>query len=61
MAETKVRRERIPAVRAVRLEASLGVVDELAKEGYDYDVEFAVGLDVLLDGVEALRSSWREA
>ena len=35
------------------------VVTELAKAGYDYDAEFAVGLDLLLDGVDSLRKSWR--
>jgi AcrR family transcriptional regulator len=35
------------------------VVMELANSGYNYDVEFAVGLDVLLDGIESLRQSWR--
>ncbi len=35
------------------------VVVELARSGYDYDEEFAVGLDVLLDGIDALRGSWR--
>jgi AcrR family transcriptional regulator len=44
---------------AARYPYLLEVVGELAKEGYDYDAEFAVGLDVLLDGVEILRGSWR--
>lgn len=35
----------------------LEVVGELATEGYDYDVEFDTVLDVLLDGVDVLRSS----
>ena len=43
---------------AARYPYLLEVVGELAKEGYDYDAEFAVGLDVLLDGVEVLRGSW---
>ncbi|MDF2491725.1 MAG: hypothetical protein K0Q58_303, partial [Microbacterium sp.] len=29
------------------------------KGGYDYDAEFEVGLDVILDGVEQLREQWR--
>ena len=36
----------------------LEVVSELAESGYDYDAEFIVGLDVMLDGVESLRTSW---
>ena len=44
---------------AARYPYLLEVVGELAKEGYDYDAEFTVGLDVLLDGVELLRESWR--
>lgn len=39
----------------------LEVVAELAESGYEYDAEFTVGLDVLLDGIETLRSSWRSA
>jgi AcrR family transcriptional regulator len=35
------------------------VVVELAASGYNYDTEFAVGLDVLLDGIDLLRQSWR--
>ena len=46
---------------AARFPYLLEVVGELAKEGYDYDAEFIVGLDVLLDGVEVLRGSWRDA
>ena len=46
---------------AARYPYLLEVVGELAKEGYDYDAEFAVGLDVLLDGVEVLRGSWRSS
>lgn len=49
------------AETAARYPYLLEVVAELAKEGYDYDAEFTVGLDVLLDGVEALRSSWRSS
>ncbi|KAD4060631.1 TetR/AcrR family transcriptional regulator [Arthrobacter yangruifuii] len=49
-----------PEETAARYPYLLEVVGELAKEGYDYDAEFAVGLDVLLDGVELLRGTWRE-
>lgn len=34
------------------------VVVELGKAGYDYDAEFEVGLDLLLDGIEKLRPEW---
>ncbi|MCQ1994231.1 TetR/AcrR family transcriptional regulator C-terminal domain-containing protein [Arthrobacter sp. zg-Y1171] len=45
---------------AARYPYLLEVVGELAKQGYDYDAEFNVGLDVLLDGIETLRGSWRD-
>jgi AcrR family transcriptional regulator len=32
---------------------------EVAVSGYDYAVEFEVGLDVLLDGIDQLRPQWR--
>ena len=48
------------AEAAARYPYLLEVVAELAERGYDYDAEFLVGLDVLLDGVESLRSSWRQ-
>lgn len=44
---------------AARYPYLVEVVTELAKAGYDYDAEFAVGLDLLLDGVDTLRQSWR--
>lgn len=34
------------------------VVMELARSGYDYDAEFELGLDLILDGVEKLRPEW---
>jgi hypothetical protein len=37
------------------------VVVELQKSGYDYAVEFEVGLDLLLDGIERLRPEWASA
>ena len=37
------------------------VVVELGQQGYDYGVEFAVGLDLILDGVERLRPEWVQA
>ena len=39
----------------------LEVVVELGRAGYDYDEEFATGLDLLLDGVERLRPEWAVA
>ncbi|WP_235472130.1 MULTISPECIES: TetR/AcrR family transcriptional regulator C-terminal domain-containing protein [Arthrobacter] len=47
------------AEAAERYPYLIEVVSELARSGYDYDAEFIVGLDVLLDGVEKLRGSWR--
>jgi hypothetical protein len=35
------------------------VAVELAKSGYDYTLEFEVGLDLLLDGIDHLRPHWR--
>jgi AcrR family transcriptional regulator len=35
------------------------VAVELAKSGYDYALEFEVGLDLLLDGIDHLRPHWR--
>jgi AcrR family transcriptional regulator len=32
---------------------------ELGKSGYDYAVEFQVGLDLLLDSIDKLRPQWR--
>ncbi|CEA09415.1 Tetracycline repressor protein class A from transposon 1721 [Arthrobacter saudimassiliensis] len=52
-------RDGIPDDAAARYPYLLEVVGELAAEGYDYDVEFETGLDVLLDGIDALRASWR--
>ncbi|MCC9197571.1 TetR/AcrR family transcriptional regulator C-terminal domain-containing protein [Arthrobacter sp. zg-Y820] len=46
------------AETAARYPYLLEVVGELAKHGYDYDAEFTVGLDVLLDGIDTLRGSW---
>ena len=34
---------------------------ELRKSGYDYAVEFQVGLDLLLDSIDQLRPQWRSA
>jgi AcrR family transcriptional regulator len=37
------------------------VAVELGRSGYDYAVEFEVGLDLLLDGIDQLRPQWRAA
>jgi hypothetical protein len=37
------------------------VAVELGRSGYDYAVEFGVGLDLLLDGIEQLRLEWTSA
>lgn len=50
-----------PAEAAALYPYLIEVVVELAKAGYDYDAEFTTGLDVLLDGVETLRTHWRSA
>jgi hypothetical protein len=34
------------------------VVVELAKQGYDAGAEFEIGLDLILDGIEQLRTEW---
>lgn len=52
-------RDGMPEDVAARYPYLLEVVGELAMEGYDYDAEFETGLDVLLDGVDVLRASWR--
>ena len=39
----------------------LEVVSELGRAGYNYDEEFATGLDLILDGVERLRPDWGTA
>jgi AcrR family transcriptional regulator len=50
----------VPAEMAALYPHLLEVVTELAIAGYDYDAEFLVGLDLILDGVDALRPDWRE-
>ncbi len=42
----------VPPELAQRFPYLLEVVAELAQAGYDYDEEFATGLDLILDGVE---------
>ncbi|MCI0157486.1 TetR/AcrR family transcriptional regulator [Leifsonia shinshuensis] len=42
----------VPAELAPRFPYLLEVVAQLAEAGYDYDEEFATGLDLILDGVE---------
>ncbi len=44
---------------AARYPYLVEAVTELARAGYDDDVEFEVGLDVILDGVDLLREFWR--
>ncbi|WP_243695946.1 TetR/AcrR family transcriptional regulator C-terminal domain-containing protein [Labedella phragmitis] len=50
----------IPPEAAMLYPHLLEVVSELARSGYDYDEEFVVGLDLILDGVDVLRSDWRQ-
>jgi AcrR family transcriptional regulator len=36
------------------------VVTELGRAGYDYDLEFETGLELILDAIEHARGSWRD-
>jgi AcrR family transcriptional regulator len=45
---------------AARYPYLLEVVSELAAEGYDFDAEFSVGLELILDAVDHLRNHWRD-
>lgn len=49
----------VPPEAALAFPWLLEVVTELGQAGYDYDVEFVTGLDLILDGVETLRPGWR--
>lgn len=49
------KRETVPPEVALRFPYLLEVVAELAREGYDYDEEFATGLDLILQGIERLQ------
>ena len=59
MAETKLAMQ--PASFAEEHPYLVEVVVELGKSGYGDAVEFEVGLDVLLDGIDQLRPQWRSA
>jgi AcrR family transcriptional regulator len=59
VAETKL--ATLPASVAEEYPFLVEVVVELGKSGYDYAVEFEVGLDLLLDGIDQLRPQWRSA
>ncbi|MEH0108668.1 TetR/AcrR family transcriptional regulator [Tersicoccus sp. MR15.9] len=50
--------EQQPAEFAAAFPYLVEVVTELGAAGYDYDSEFATGLDLILDGVEHLRPAW---
>ncbi len=52
--------ELAPAEAAAQFPYLIEVVMELGMAGYDYDVEFLVGLDLILDGIEKLRPDWVE-
>ncbi len=45
----------VPPEVALRFPYLLEVVAELTQAGYDYDDEFAFGLDLILDGIERLQ------
>ncbi|MEN2739799.1 TetR/AcrR family transcriptional regulator C-terminal domain-containing protein [Microbacterium sp. X-17] len=47
--------ETVPPEVALRFPYLLEVVAELAREGYDYDEEFATGLALILQGIERLQ------
>jgi len=47
-----------PAAVAAMFPYLAEVVVELARSGYDYDLEFQLGLDLILDGIEKLRPEW---
>ncbi|WP_434316530.1 TetR/AcrR family transcriptional regulator [Leifsonia sp. P73] len=47
--------ETVPPEVALRFPYLLEVVAELTREGYDYDEEFATGLDLILEGIERLQ------
>lgn len=53
--------EQVPPEFAAAFPYLLEVVAELGAQGYDYDAEFATGLDLILDGVERLRPEWSRA
>jgi AcrR family transcriptional regulator len=57
VAETK--RATQPASFAEEYPYLVEVVVELGRSGYDYAVEFEIGLDLLLDGIDHLRPQWR--
>jgi AcrR family transcriptional regulator len=50
-----------PPSQAEQYPYLLEVAVELGKAGYDYAVEFEIGLDLLLDGIEQLRPEWTSA
>ncbi|MGH1523886.1 TetR/AcrR family transcriptional regulator [Leifsonia sp. L25] len=47
--------ETVPPEVALQFPYLLEVVAELAQAGYDYDEEFATGLDLILEGIERLQ------
>ena len=59
VAETKL--ARLPTSVAKDYPYLIEVAVELGQSGYDYAVEFEVGLDLLLDGIDQLRPQWRSA
>lgn len=53
------KRQAQPAELAAMFPHLVEVVMELGAAGYDYDLEFSTGLDLVLDAVEHLRPEWR--
>lgn len=60
-AQKLAQQEQPPAELAAAFPWLMEVVAELGAQGYDYDAEFATGLDLILDGVERLRPEWSRA
>ncbi|MDR5700995.1 TetR/AcrR family transcriptional regulator [Agromyces aerolatus] len=51
--------ESVPPEAAAAFPYLVEVVTELAQAGYDHDDEFETGLELILDGIERLRPTWR--
>jgi AcrR family transcriptional regulator len=57
-AQQKLDAQPSPAAAAEAYPYLAEVVAELRKSGYDYAVEFEIGLDLILEGIEKLRPEW---
>jgi AcrR family transcriptional regulator len=61
VAQQKLDTQPSPAAAAEEYPYLVEVVAELRKSGYDYAVEFEIGLELLLEGIETLRPEWATA